>query len=67
MKKLFNQSDLKDIPVNVLRSLPQARMQQANTGTAPLNAGNTIRSAFHQNTDKQVFEGFYKSITRKIG
>lgn len=67
MKKIFNQADLKDIPVNVLRSLPPSRLQQINANTPSLNTDHTIHSLFHQNAGKQVFEGFYKSITRKIG
>ena len=67
MKKLFSQADMKDIPVNLLLSLPHSRLKKVNTSIPQLNPENTISSVFHQNASKQVFEGFYKSITRKIG
>jgi hypothetical protein len=69
MKPRITAEQLKAFPLNFTLSFQQAAERGDNSGNADENILHheaLYPSAFHQNNNKKVFEGFYKSITRKI-
>ena len=66
MKKYFQEVQPEDLPVSLLLSLPLAKPDEERQDGMALKEKNSTASAIHQNQERTVFEGFYKSITRKI-
>ena len=55
------------LPITLLKSLPEQCCDDIPLEQIKLDGDGWIKSEYHQNHNRQVFEGFYKAIIRKIG
>lgn len=66
MKDLFNKEDFEHLSVNFILNLPQKSEPKSLPDSIELKDQQTINSKLHQNKNKRLIGGFYKSITRLI-
>lgn len=59
---------LKGLPLNFQLSIPERieTTRPLHEDEVEIHIDNVYHSAIHQNNNKRVLEGYYKSITRKI-